>query len=186
MAKRIVRHLLPAAEYLGYFDFRPETGEVFRKKRTHGNCGHVGEPADRLAVSGYKVLNYKGQTHPVHRLMFHIFGKVALTSDVEVDHINRGRADNRLANLRPVSRSQNMQNVGKPSNNTSGDLGVNLQVRNFGSRFRAYVEVGTKRITKSFPSTSTANTRPESLRSSGGPKWSRCITPTPQLPLPKI
>ena len=42
----------------------------------------------------------------------------------EIDHINRSPPDNRWCNLREVTRSQNRLNVGPPSNNTSGALGV--------------------------------------------------------------
>lgn len=42
----------------------------------------------------------------------------------EVDHINMNRLDNRRANLRIVTRSQNLLNRNKQKNNTSGFKGV--------------------------------------------------------------
>lgn len=41
-----------------------------------------------------------------------------------IDHINGIRSDNRINNLRDVSRSQNQMNMGAPSDNTSGVVGV--------------------------------------------------------------
>lgn len=42
-----------------------------------------------------------------------------------VDHINRNECDNRVSNLRVCTQSQNLMNyVEKPSNNTSGHIGV--------------------------------------------------------------
>ena len=42
----------------------------------------------------------------------------------EVDHINRHKLDNRKANLRFVTSSQNKMNTGLQKNNTSGYRGV--------------------------------------------------------------
>ena len=42
----------------------------------------------------------------------------------EIDHINGVKCDNRLCNLRDVSRQVNMQNKAKNSNNASGTTGV--------------------------------------------------------------
>ena len=46
--------------------------------------------------------------------------------DKEVDHINGDGLDNRLANLRIVSREQNQRNSKRRSDNTSGFKGVSL------------------------------------------------------------
>lgn len=44
--------------------------------------------------------------------------------DGEIDHINGIRTDNRICNLREVSRSENQKNKKIPKNNTSGVIGV--------------------------------------------------------------
>jgi len=47
----------------------------------------------------------------------------------EIDHINGDRSDNRIANLRKVTKSDNQRNAGKRVNNTSGVHGVNWKPR---------------------------------------------------------
>lgn len=44
--------------------------------------------------------------------------------DMQIDHINRDKLDNRLENLRAVSRSVNQHNRKLNRNNTSGHKGV--------------------------------------------------------------
>lgn len=44
--------------------------------------------------------------------------------DGEIDHINGDASDNRIANLRIVSRQENCKNVGISARNTSGKMGV--------------------------------------------------------------
>jgi len=46
--------------------------------------------------------------------------------DQYIDHINGVRTDNRIANLRSVTRQENMRNAARPKRNTSGVIGVYL------------------------------------------------------------
>jgi len=55
----------------------------------------------------------------------------------EVDHINGQRDDNRLENLRLVTRKENMQNAKRYSTNTSGVTGVSWSKSK--NKWRAYV-----------------------------------------------
>ncbi len=58
-------------------------------------------------VQGYPRIKYKGRTIKLHRLAYFIVtGEVP----IEIDHINRVKDDNRIENLRHVSRSQNAIN----------------------------------------------------------------------------
>ena len=60
----------------------------------------------------------------------------------QLDHINRNRADNRWANLRPATASQNAVNSPTPATNRSGCRGVRAN----GSGWEAAVRVNGKRI----------------------------------------
>ena len=60
-----------------------------------------------------------------------------------VDHINGNRADNRLCNLRSVTKSENGRNSAKPITNTSGHIGVSWNKRD--KRWTAYITLNQKR-----------------------------------------
>jgi hypothetical protein len=65
-----------------------------------------------------------GKRYSEHRLVWLWFN--GEFPDGDLDHINRNPADNRIENLRIVTRSQNKQNSGLYKNNTSGFKGVCL------------------------------------------------------------
>lgn len=77
------------------------------------NRGHVlaGAPAGALCLQGYIQIQIDGCIYKAHRLAwFYIYGDWPS----EIDHINGDRQDNRLCNLREVSRSQNNANAERP------------------------------------------------------------------------
>lgn len=111
---------LPDADYLKeVFRYDPETGELsfaepvpFRRKPG---------PINRLSTQGYKTVCLYGITYYQHRV---IWKMVTGDEPVYLDHINQDKADNRLANLRPVSAVENAWNAKQRSHNTSGFRGV--------------------------------------------------------------
>lgn len=71
---------------------------------------------------GYRNVRVDGATYAEHRLAwFYVHGQWPAA---DIDHINRVRDDNRLANLRPATRSENCQNQPVRSTNRSGVTGV--------------------------------------------------------------
>lgn len=103
-----------------YYD--PNTGLFvsFRLRKVVGfpcKSGHIG-----LRIGGYLYM--------VHRLAwFYVYGKWPAQT---LDHINRIRWDNRIANLREATESQQLGNMERP-NRTSGIRGV----RRVGSKWVA-------------------------------------------------
>lgn len=75
---------------------------------------------------GYRGFKIDRVMYLEHRLvwMFHF----EFAPDT-LDHINGNPADNRVENLRPATRSQNMYNRHKSVNNTSGVKGVYFEGR---------------------------------------------------------
>ena len=68
----------------------------------------------RITNYGYSVVDIQidkiGKTFKVHRLIAEAFLD-NVDNKLEVDHINRIKSDNRIENLRWVTRSENMNNV---------------------------------------------------------------------------
>lgn len=102
-------------------NYDPETG-VFRyacarpKVRVGAVAGHT------HAGHGYRQIKLDGKLYLAHRLAWlYVHGE--WPTDL-LDHINRNRVDNRLANLRLSDKYLNRQNTNTPANNTSGAKGV--------------------------------------------------------------
>ena len=102
--------------------YDPDTG-IFRWMVSRGNRIKVGAAAGTVSSNGYIVIRVDGTRFKAHRLAWLYTHGVMPTHDI--DHLNRVKADNRIANLRDVSRSMNLQNQTRPrTDNTSGYLGV--------------------------------------------------------------
>jgi hypothetical protein len=101
--------------------YDPDTG-VFRWAKKPSKNISVGSKAGSPHCKGYTAIGINKERHLAHRLAWlYVYGE--MPSNV-IDHINRDRSDNRITNLRPVTRSENQQNHKIFSNNTSGVSGV--------------------------------------------------------------
>jgi HNH endonuclease/AP2 domain len=103
------------------FHYDPETGVFTRRVSRQGQHGKVGDIAGGIKPSGYRVI-WIGANYMAHRLAWlYVHGT---WPDGQLDHINRARDDNRIANLRAVACTENIQNRGRQGNNASGFKGV--------------------------------------------------------------
>jgi hypothetical protein len=81
------------------------------------------------------------KNYSAHRLAWlYVYGE--WPSD-QIDHINRNRSDNRIANLRIATPTQNQANRSVCKRNTTGFKGVTVDPRT--GRFRAKIRVNGKR-----------------------------------------
>lgn len=108
--------------------YEPETGIFTWKVRT-SNRVKVGDVAGCPDGRGYLLIMVQSRLYKAHRLAWlHFHG---VWPKDQLDHVNRIRSDNRIANLRDVSHKQNGQNRSKRSDNTSGNPGVSWHKRYF-------------------------------------------------------
>jgi hypothetical protein len=97
-----------------YFDYKE--GNLYWKVKP-SLVVNIGDKAGTLNSGGYlqvKLKNKKRLVHHVVYAMHHGF------IPKEIDHINRIRSDNRIENLRPVTRGQNLLNINLLKRNKSG------------------------------------------------------------------
>lgn len=123
------------ARALEYFNYEPETGNLIFRERQRiefdalGYARHmkrIGTPAGSQNSNGYVKVLVDGTLYSAHRIIWLVVhGEWPEYPVFEIDHINGNRADNRIANLRKVTKSGNQRNAGPRVNNTSGVHGVN-------------------------------------------------------------
>jgi hypothetical protein len=70
-----------------------------------------GKPSKYLAKNGYQTTSRFGKSWYVHRLVWKMFYGYEVPTGMDIDHINRVRSDNRIANLRVVTRKENLANT---------------------------------------------------------------------------
>lgn len=112
-----------AMEMLAY---DPEAG-IFTwkvKRNCHGGGIVPGVQAGQVSGQGYILIGVFGRLWRAHRLAWLFQTGTVPAKGYEIDHINGDRADNRWANLRLVTRTQNNLNRGLSRANRSGFKGV--------------------------------------------------------------
>tara|TARA_B100002003_G_scaffold227027_2_gene234297 strand:+ start:23 stop:529 length:507 start_codon:yes stop_codon:yes gene_type:complete len=111
--------------------YDPETGVIAR----------AGREITARWPQGYVRVNALGRTLLGHRVAWALhYGEWPAG---HLDHINHDRADNRIANLRAVSHSENLRNACRGARNSSGHVGVN---RHGSGAWRASIYDGSRDV----------------------------------------
>jgi hypothetical protein len=130
---------LTHAHLLEILNYDPEIGVFQWKKKLQRH--EVGEIAGKK-THGYISICINGEPYPAHRLAWlYVHGEWPGNL---LDHINRQRSDNRIANLRLASPQLNNMNSSIQSNNTSGYKGVSWDKRMM--EWAAYITLGRKKF----------------------------------------
>jgi len=119
-------------------DYDPATGLFSRVINTRTD-GRKRIPVGTVHVTGYVVIRVDYKLYKAHRLAWlYVHGEFPVG---EIDHINCIPTDNRIANLRDVSRRMNQENHRTArSDNRCGVIGVNKR----GGSYRARVRLNGK------------------------------------------
>lgn len=116
-----MRRLPDQAELKELFSYYPGLGVLIRKKCT-ANRHVLGELVGTPSKQGYLQTMVGGTKFQVHRLIWcFVYGVWPIK---DIDHINHARQDNRIVNLRDVTRTVNNHNLGMSRRNKSGHTGV--------------------------------------------------------------
>lgn len=124
-------------------------------KEIHLSCGRVAtvddEDFERLAVyswhlgaGGYYPARWDGRVNGKRKVVLMHHDILKAPSGFQTDHINGNGFDNRKANLRVCSVSQNMQNRRMHANNKTGFKGVDFIERD--QTFRARITANGRKM----------------------------------------
>ena len=125
------------------FEYRDD-GVLIRKiGASGGKNARKGDIVGNLNSHGYLGFQIDGKKYLVHRIIYYMYhGHIDDTK--QMDHIDGNRANNRIENLRLVTRSQNGHNQKIRKDNTSGVKGVSWHKDVM--KFQARIKTNNKSI----------------------------------------
>lgn len=143
---------LDAAFVRSRLSYDPLTGQLtwlaktvrdgaFRRHDLAWNTTYAGRETGSVNAYGYLVVNIGGRPYPAHRLAWLITHGV--WPKAMIDHANGDKVDNRLANIREATPSQNCMNTAIRTDNTSGAKGVSWHPQT--GTWRAAIKVNGKK-----------------------------------------
>lgn len=114
--------MLTQEELKRQLNYNEETG-IFTNRITRSIRSQIGKiPGTESKQQGYVRIRINGKFYLAHRLAWlYVYGAFP---EMQIDHINGIRNDNRIINLRNATHSQNNLNCTIRSDNSSGFKGV--------------------------------------------------------------
>lgn len=147
-------NVLPSPELLRQLlSYSRETGKLYWKKRppdmfssvricNSWNTKHAGKEAfTAIKSDGYPHGKIFDRVYTAHRVIWAmVYGS---WPDNEIDHIDLVKSNNRITNLRPANRNENVCNVANRADNTSGYKGVSFH--KLSAKWRARISIDSRR-----------------------------------------
>lgn len=132
--------ILTVARLQTLLKYDADTG-AFTWRMTRRNCKQ-NAIAGTLDAKGYRRISVDSKVYLAHRLAwFYVNGEWPPS---ELDHINRQRDDNRIANLRKANRTINTQNTNLRKDSQTGYRGVGWHKAS--NKWRARIQVNGKML----------------------------------------
>ena len=117
------------------FDY-VEDGTLLWKNPTSRSV-KVGDKAGSTDKIGYVIVRISGKAYKAHRIIWlYHYGYMP---ENDLDHIDRNKSNNRITNLREVSKMCNLRNRGVLKSNTSGITGVCYC--SYRSKWKSYIKI---------------------------------------------
>lgn len=108
-----------------YWADRPATAFAKPATFTSWNKYYAGRPVEGArTVGGYVTVGIEGKRYMYHRLMYCVYHKCDVPSDMEIDHRDHIRYNNEPHNLRLGTHKANSRNMSLYRNNKTGTHGV--------------------------------------------------------------
>jgi hypothetical protein len=120
--------------------YDPDAGTfVWKEKPRHSRVA-IGDIAGCTWATGRRIIKIHGKIYYAARLAW--FYMTKKWPEHDIDHENRNPGDDRWANLRQATDTQQAWNIGFRVNNTSGYLGVRLTPE---GTWRAEARIGNRK-----------------------------------------
>lgn len=119
-------------QYTGELTWRKRSADLFHPEKEtpefaceKWNLRWAGKPAFYARHNkGYLYGTLFGKKYLTHRVVYAMFYGDWLSDDLQIDHLNGVRTDNRICNLRAATNQQNSLNHKRSIRNSSGVVGV--------------------------------------------------------------
>lgn len=115
-------------------DYDPKTG-IFKWKVNRKGNAKAGSPAGWCRKDGYIALGVRGKEYLAHRLAW-AFQFNFIPENMQIDHVNGNRSDNRIKNLRLASHAENCRNSKVRKHSKTGIKGVQKRGNKWHVRIR--------------------------------------------------
>lgn len=166
-------------EFNETFSYEEDTGHILYKRFYHGNT--AGSRADSIKSLGNRngkprgkvaVINFKSIRVYSHRAAFFLKLGVIPDEDLDIDHDDRDKLNNKWSNIRIATKSENMFNAAIRCDNTSGMKGVSITPFN---TYRASMQVDGKLIIRTFKTDIAAMSFLEDIRNKHHKEFARHV-----------